>query len=219
MAKFVTYFPNTGTCRVFDSYNLAEATYPRHPIIQEGGVLKAYSAFKKANPTNAQTINDWYELMFEWIDSTGKLQFVDGRSVKSPSGKLHLRPKYHDDDPAEVLAEAFWSLAMDCGNTVSALPASAQEKKGKRATGYSIDLVRANVVLAEIAAKSEKVPKQVKALIEVLTNEEFDFYTTAEMQKLCNSSRFYKAVDTTQDGWRIFRYYTPTLGRLGVIKP
>jgi len=94
----------------------------------------------------------------------------------------------------------------------------ASEKKRGRPTGFSIDLVQANVVLSAIKAREIKAPAQVRAVIELLTNKEFDYYTADEMKRLCNSSEFYKAVCTEQDGWRIWRYYQPMLRELGVVK-
>jgi len=218
LTKFVVYFPNMGTCRVFDSYNLAEATYPKQPIIQQGGVLAAFRAFKKANPKNDQTIHDWYEKLFEWIDSTGRLEFIDGKIVKSPSGSIHRRPKYHDDDDEQTMAEAFWKLAINAGNFVRSQPAPANEKKRGRTAGYSIDLVQANVQLSALNARDIKAPAQVKQMLEFFTEQEHDYYTLAEMQRICNSPQFYMKVKTTQDGWRIFRYYTPMLKQMGVLK-
>ena len=211
---FVVFFPATGACRVFDSYNMAEATYPRQPIMQKSTVE---TVFKKIRAKD-DTIHDWYERLFEWVDSSGYLAFVDGVSVKSPSGSVHKRPKYHDDDDDPTMYVAFWQLAVNAGNAVKKIPAAASEKKRGRPAGYRIDLVQANVVLEQIKTREVKVPAQVRSLIELFTEQEFDYYTLAEMQRLCNSSAFYKLITTKQDGWRIFRYYAPTMTQLGVLK-
>lgn len=218
MSKFVVYFPQTGACRVFDSYNLAEATYPKQPIISSVDVLPSLVAKHNKQAKTDLTIHDWYESMFEFIDSTGSLEFVDGKVVKARNGSLHKRPKYHDDDPAEVLYKAFWQLATNAGNIVKVQPAAASEKKRGRPSGYRIDLVQANVVLEAVKTREIKVPLQVRQMIEFFTEQEFDYYTLAEMQKTCNSSAYYMHVKTTQDGWRIFRYYTPLMTELGVLK-
>lgn len=211
---FVVFFPTTGACRVFDSYNLAEATYPKQPIIQKGGVLAAFRKYAK----QCDSIHDWYERLFEWVDSSGYLSYVDGISVRSPSGSLHKRPKYHDSDDEQTMVVSFWELAVNAGNHVKKLPAPASEKKRGRPAGFRIDLVQANVVLENIKTREVKVPAQVRAMIELFTKQEFDYYTLAEMQRLCNSSQFYQHINTKQDGWRIFRYYTPMMTELGVLK-
>lgn len=219
MSKYIIFFPSTGVCRVFDSYNLAEATYPKQPIIQEGGVLAAFNKFKRANPKSEQTIHDWYEELFHWIDSQGYLtQDSSGRFSRSPTNTIHKRPKYHDDDTPETMAEAFWRLAVNAGNIVKAKPTASVEKKRGRPTGYNIDLVQANVVLQALQTREMKAPAQVKQMIEFFTEQEFDYYTLAEMQRTCNSSAFSMKVKTVQDGWRIFRYYTPMLREMGVLK-
>lgn len=219
MSKFAIFFPSTGVCRIFESYNLAEATYPKQPIIQEGGVLATFQKFKRANPKSDATIHDWYEELFHWIDAAGHLtQDSSGRFSRSPTGTMHKRPKYHDDDDEKTMAEAFWKLAINAGNLVRSMPAAANEKKRGRPAGYSIDLVQANVQLMALNAREIKAPSQVKQMIEFFTEQEFDYYTLAEMQKITNSSAFYQKVKTTQDGWRIFRYYTPMLKEMGVLK-
>lgn len=219
MSKFIIFFPQTGVCRVFESYNLAEATYPKQPIIQQGGVLAAFQKFKRANPKSDQTIHDWYEELFHWIDAAGNLTHdSSGRFARASTGTMHKRPKYHDDDDEQTMAEAFWRLAINAGNMVRSMPAAASEKKRGRPSGYSIDLVQANVALQALQTREIKAPAQVKQMIEFFTAQEFDYYTLPEMQKVCNSSAFYQAVKTTQDGWRIFRYYTPMLKEMGVLK-
>jgi hypothetical protein len=218
MSKFIIFWPQTGVCRVFDSYNLAEATYPKQPIIQQGGVLAAFQKFKKANPKIDKTIHDWYEELFHWVDAAGYLTHDGSRNVKAPNGTVHKKPKWHDDDDEQTMAEAFWRLAINAGNMVRTMPAAASEKKRGRPSGYSIDLVQANVQLMALQTREVKAPSQVKQMIEFFTAQEFDYYTLPEMQKICNSSAFYQTVKTTQDGWRIFRYYTPMLKEMGVLK-
>lgn len=218
MSKFIIFWPQTGVCRVFDSYNLAEATYPKQPIIQQDGVLAAFQKFKKANPKSEQTIHDWYEELFHWVDSAGYLTHDGTKTAKAPNGTTHKKPKWHDDDDEQTMAEAFWKLAINAGNAVKTMPAAASEKKRGRPSGYNIDLVQANVQLMALQTRDIKAPAQVKQMIEFFTEQEFDYYTLAEMQKIANSSAFYKKVKTSQDGWRIFRYYTPMLREMGVLK-
>jgi hypothetical protein len=218
---YLIFFPSTGAVRLFNEYNLAQATYPHNPIIPDWqGVLAQVKVANKARGRNEDehTVHAWYEAMFEWIDATGHLTFVDGVEIKAPDGSLHKRPKYHDDDDAETVAKAFWKLANASAKAITKQPLPSSEKKRGRPTGYSIDLVQANVALDAIRSREVKVPEQVRAVIELLTNKEFDYYTADEMKRLCNSSEFYKKVRTEQDGWRIWRYYQPMLRELGVVK-
>lgn len=216
--KAVIYFPSTGTARVFDSYNLAEATYPNNPIIaNEHQVLAVLEKYNKANRKNEQTIHDWYENLFINMESTGRYKRNAAQTMMEVGNSTFDRPKYLDDHTPAQMAMAFWKLATS-QTAVSKLIAPASEKKRGRPTGYTIDLVQANVALEAIKVREIKVPLQVRQMIELFTKQEFDYYTLPEMQRLSNSSAFYAAVKTTQDGWRIFRYYTPILRELGVLK-
>jgi hypothetical protein len=215
---FVIYFPSTGAVRAFDSYNVAEATYRNETILQnEGGVLAAHRAWART-ARGEEHLLSWYETMFERIDSEGHLAFVDGKHVKAKDGSLHPRPKLLDDADDATIAAAFWQLATRAKEFIRRPPASSTDKKKGKPTGFIVDLVRCHIALEAIKTREIKVPQQVRSLIEVLAEQEFDYYDLKEMQRLCNSSAFYMKVKTAQDGWRIFRYYAPQLKELGVIK-
>jgi hypothetical protein len=202
---------------VFDSLNLAEATYPRQPIIQnEFQLLAVLANYNKTNRKD-DTIHDWYEALHINMEATGRYERNRAQTLLLVSGQEFAVPKYLDDHtPAQVAAQ-FWKLAT-AQPAVSRHILPSSEKRRGRPTGYTIDLIRANEAIEAIRAKVIKMPKQVVGILQVLVGEEFDFYTAAEMQRLANTARFYKHVSTTQDGWRIFRYYTPQLRELGVLK-
>lgn len=200
---YAVFFPSTGAVRLFEAYNLAQATYPKQPILQGHHQVPRDKAHL------------WYERLFEYFDSEGK-HFRHGTEAVTVQSKTFWKPRYAEEKlDADLVAQAFWQLAETCGNKVTKYAANNQDgKKGKRKQGYTVDLVRANEVLAE----SPKMPTQALSIIRFLTEQEHDFYTRDEVIKMCNSVKFIQAMKTRQDPWRIWRYYTKDLIKLGVLK-
>lgn len=200
--NYVVFFPRSGAVRVFDSYNLAQANYPNLPIITGPSDIPK------------DQVLTWYENLFEYLDAEGK-HFNHGSTHVTANGKVFEKPRYAEDHfTAQNLQSMFWELAITCGNRVSRLNASNEIRRGKRPVGFRIDLIRAN----EVLAANPKLPKQAMAIIRFLVEQEHDYYTRDEMIRLCNTVPFLQALKTRQDPYRIWRYYTPTLAKLGVVK-
>ncbi len=197
---YVVFFARTGTARKFESYNLAQANYPNMPILAQPRDIPADYAIT------------WYELLFEWVDSAGTFKHGTDRVTYIPNASIHPKPRVVETKTPSYAQEAFWKLAVAAASPVSVHNQGG--KRGKSPSSYAVDLPRANSVLAS----QEKMPAQAKAIIQFLVEQEFDFYTKEEMQKLCNHYRFIAAMKTQQDPWRIFRYYRPLLQSLGVLK-
>ena len=199
---YIIYFPNTGTARVFESYNLAQANYPKQPILSGPNMVPPEKAL------------EWYEALFENLDSAGT-HFTYGteRVTSIKSSTTYPKPRYAEGLDTKALQETFWRLAVDCGDRVNRHLRN-NETKGKRASGFRVDLVAANATLAS----QTPMPEQARSIIQFLTEQEYDFYTREEMIRTCHSLAFIKHVKTKQDPWRIFRYYGPLLTKLGVLK-
>jgi len=205
MPHYAVFFPQTGAVRVFESYNLAQATYPRQSILVGPDSVPADKALT------------WYEQLFEYLDAEGK-HFVHGDSYVTSNEGRKTFPKIRTAETwdANGIRQAFWELAVTCGNRVTKYaPNNETGKRGKKVTGYHIDLTRANEVLADTETL---LPDQAKAIIRFLTEQEFDYYTRDEMIKTCNGVKFIQAVKTRQEPWRIWRYYAKTLSTPGLIK-
>lgn len=208
MADYVIFFPRTGAARVFESYNLAQATYPRMDVL----------AGPESVPASEALI--WYEQLFEYLDAEGK-HFQHGTThVTLARDQSQMFPKVRvaEERDALDLRETFWRLATTCGDRVTKYaPNNESVKRGKRkVTGYAIDLVRANAALVDPSIP--QMPAQARAIVEFLTEQEFDHYTRDEMIRVCSSVAFLRKIKTRQDPWRIWRYYSPLLHRLGVIR-
>lgn len=202
MADYLVFFPQTGACRHFDSYNLAQASYPRQPILTGLDDIPVAKALH------------WYEQLFEYADSAGK-HFTHGTTHVTHVQTKDTFPKVRTAEDLEEpqLLTAFWNLALAVADRVTR--DHTKGRKGKRPTGYKIDLVKANEALADT---SLKIPDQARAIIAWLTNQEFDYYTREEMIRHCHSVIFLKAIKTKQDPWRVWRYYGPLLTKLGVLR-
>jgi hypothetical protein len=203
--SYIIFFPRSGACRVFESYNLAQANYPNHAILTSSNDIPLGEAHL------------WYENLFEYLDAEGK-HFVYGMEAVTSkiTPRTFWKPRYAEAKLTPIqFQSAFWDLANECGDKVSRHNVSNEQgRKGKRPMGFRIDLVRAN----EVLAASPKLPKQAVAIVRFLTEQEFDYYTRDEMIRLCNSVPFLQAIKTRQDPYRIWRYYSPTLHKLGVLK-
>lgn len=214
----IIFFPATGIARKFNSYNLAQATYPKLDIMTNPtSVVEVLKKFLRTNPKSEATIHDWYEALHINMEASGRYERTPDQK-NLIVGHLHFPiPKYLDDETAEHMADWFWKLAVATPAIKAENTPSSMKRKG-RPTGFTIDLVMANVVLDRIRARETKVPAQVRGIIEYLTQQEFDYYSAQEMQRAAESPAFHKQINSVQSGWRIWRYYTPLLRELEVIK-
>lgn len=188
----IAFFPQTGSVRLFQSYNLAQEWFPSHYLI-----TRPHEFHDHPVPGNTPkfTAEECYQSM------------AARHSDKVPYGfrDLHIDP-----------GEACFALAEIVGERVNTAPYAAYARLDDAPTsvlkrGFNIDLVKAK------AAMEAKIPKQARVLARVLYEAQHDFYTKDEMQKFVGSPAVWTKLNTKQDPWRIFRYYRNHLVQHGAI--
>lgn len=111
--------------------------------------------------------------------------------------------------------ELLWDILKNEADWVEEPPSWVkQTEEGKKQKVYHIDLDRAKLALEH----NDMRIKQLKALVQLLINEDAMLLTEEEVKALVTSSKFYKLAKTKQDPWRIFRYYRQWLVEYDVIR-
>ena len=204
----IKFSPQTGATRLFRSYNLAQEWFPNaFLIVRPKQFLETPNHLREPIPLINQ-----YWAMFSWAESRDSFTVLDEHTYitkNSTKPFTHPRSAHQLDNLEDVL----WDLAFTIGNWVYRPPGQSLVSSPQQVLkqGFQVDLEAAKRFL------NEKAPKQAKVIAQCLVNNAYDFYTEQEMRQALLEMVAQRQLKTTQDSWRILRYYRPLLAQHGVL--
>ena len=147
------------------------------------------------------------DLAFMWARGNEEIIYTTPWELRTLSSEFK---EYWGSYDTELL----WDILKQEADWVENPPPWVREtEKVKRQKVYHIDLDKAKEALSH----DDMRIKQLKALIQLLINEDAMMLMEEEIKSLVNSTKFFKLTKTKQDPWRIFRYYRQWLIEYGVI--